>query len=1184
MPPPVSENVVEDSSDMTPSQDTSALIINDVNRLEDTDEVAGIESPSESLDLAKSAETSKETVDEGNNESASTMYQDSNAAVPDQMIDYTINDTQGHAEKATGNGTVDISAEIQQLHRKMDELSTSRYMPPYPIPPPAPIPRTSKHKKSGMADFLFGRPSKAPSIPIDYHSISIGSDKVSEYIIIPKLNRAPWIEFQECIKLDEPEERFAVDVLVGEPEVIIDLGYPNYSSARRYRHEEEYEEDGLAADGITARQQTISGKAISRGQRPLPERIRINSNAIIKILSKIFQEDLEDLSGTRESVLMMRPFRALVRYKDEIRKWKGNLEAKLEGPDFDEDPLIETKAALDELNCLVEFIDTDLEEKIVYLSSPDCQRVFFSDIWHLFKPGDFVVSRDEKQAYRVIQVRYSTHGMKQPSLKDLWVSDAKAKLQKSPITIQCVHLDFDGEKIGPVSHNIDFYRFDGEKSIRSLDIIPLRMARTRNLKEILIKRGSTFLEVSDTQRRGVPMHYSGLELETQEEIDSQVVIDFEEAIAANDMGGKRRANGFTVEKLIIESFARMLKEEGKLNLDDVAMSWKPTLRNIDDDDDDDDSADDSDAGSTDSEGNHRRSRRAVNKNCIPECCSSEKVHDDIYVEHNRSNEFIQSQFREQVTSSERILSLAIAPRPLKEATEDENYITDDERLIISYRVYGYILRSRKWGESYHSWKLMFGYAMLFTRLRLETNFALASRWGCILLIDEADVFLEARQTENFDRNSLVAGMSRTPFLKVISTFNNVNLITIVFLRTLEYYSGILFLTTNRVGTFDEAFTSRIHMSLYYPPLSKSSTLAVFNVNLTRIRARFERKKERGEADLELDEPSIRKFILGYYAKNKEARWNGRQIRNACQTALALAEFEAQKLANPAAGGARSVMDVAAMSKKMVKVRLTSKYFQDVAKAYLAFMRYLREVHGVSAAQQAKNFRLRHDRYGLGEPTSLLASRQRAFEEEVRPSYGPRYGAGGAGSPKRQQGQRSRGPTYRQPYRDYYIDEEEYLDDYTYGEEEYYDQESGHDPRQYDEDDAGFEDESLNEQEDEYDEKHPDFEDEEAAYEYTEELGDENSLNQSEYDHVSQVKPRVRPGPSQAIRREQLPARGTGRVKVMVGDRGSVPSPSRRVSNRGSHASMGRGKAPARGQGRRGVPRHRVSGPGNADEC
>ncbi|EHK48769.1 hypothetical protein TRIATDRAFT_185690, partial [Trichoderma atroviride IMI 206040] len=134
---------------------------------------------------------------------------------------------------------------------------------------------------------------------------------------------------------------------------------------------------------------------------------------------------------------------------------------------------------------------------------------------------------------------------------------------------------------------------------------------------------------------------------------------------------------------------------------------------------------------------------------------------------------------------------------------------------------------------------------------LEENFALASRWGCILLIDEADVFLEARQTENFDRNSLVA----------------------VFLRTLEYYTGILFLTTNRVGTFDEAFTSRIHISLYYPPLDASSTLAVFH---------------RGTAELELDERSIDKFILDYYGRNEEARWNGRQIRNACQTALALA--------------------------------------------------------------------------------------------------------------------------------------------------------------------------------------------------------------------------------------------------------------------------------------------------------
>lgn len=40
---------------------------------------------------------------------------------------------------------------------------------------------------------------------------------------------------------------------------------------------------------------------------------------------------------------------------------------------------------------------------------------------------------------------------------------------------------------------------------------------------------------------------------------------------------------------------------------------------------------------------------------------------------------------------------------------------------------------------------------------LEKNFALASRWGCILLLDEADVFLSARERKDFERNGLVAG-------------------------------------------------------------------------------------------------------------------------------------------------------------------------------------------------------------------------------------------------------------------------------------------------------------------------------------------------------------------------------------------------------------------------------------------
>ena len=45
---------------------------------------------------------------------------------------------------------------------------------------------------------------------------------------------------------------------------------------------------------------------------------------------------------------------------------------------------------------------------------------------------------------------------------------------------------------------------------------------------------------------------------------------------------------------------------------------------------------------------------------------------------------------------------------------------------------------------------------------LETNFALANRWDCILLLDEADVFLAERTKLDFKRNGLVAGTCWIP--------------------------------------------------------------------------------------------------------------------------------------------------------------------------------------------------------------------------------------------------------------------------------------------------------------------------------------------------------------------------------------------------------------------------------------
>ena len=41
--------------------------------------------------------------------------------------------------------------------------------------------------------------------------------------------------------------------------------------------------------------------------------------------------------------------------------------------------------------------------------------------------------------------------------------------------------------------------------------------------------------------------------------------------------------------------------------------------------------------------------------------------------------------------------------------------------------------------------------------KLEMNFRLAQAWGCVLLLDEADVFLAQRTSSDLERNAVVSG-------------------------------------------------------------------------------------------------------------------------------------------------------------------------------------------------------------------------------------------------------------------------------------------------------------------------------------------------------------------------------------------------------------------------------------------
>ena len=60
-----------------------------------------------------------------------------------------------------------------------------------------------------------------------------------------------------------------------------------------------------------------------------------------------------------------------------------------------------------------------------------------------------------------------------------------------------------------------------------------------------------------------------------------------------------------------------------------------------------------------------------------------------------------------------------------------------------------------------------------------------------------------------------------------------NALMSIFLRELEHYEGILFLTTNHIQMFDPAILSRIHLPVRFDPLKKEAREAVWRFFITQ---------------------------------------------------------------------------------------------------------------------------------------------------------------------------------------------------------------------------------------------------------------------------------------------------------------------------------------------------------------
>ncbi|KAL2172749.1 hypothetical protein VTG60DRAFT_2568 [Thermothelomyces hinnuleus] len=827
--------------------------------------------------------------------------------------------------------------------------------------------------------------------------------------IVDKINRVGWDEFRDSIQRRKPAIRgtvFVLDVLVGHPPPT--LGLSELSLRSRTVTQDLSPTSRGAAPFLPAKQCSLP----ERIRINSPELLRICFQ-IENELNPGYSRSYRDVQELKPKV-MIQPFKTLVYNAERIRGCYRQLDENLKrSPDVratkgldtqpepgaepkrhqDEqnirnlaqpaserqDPVVapslfssieDERRARDHLRCLLEFIDGDLKERTEHIRGGNCSRVTFGELWLLFQPGDIVLWNSAPQVALVL-------GTVDPGHKDtkpfrgggLRRRDKKKEEDEEDdcFVIMCVSIEFDGVQLGPSSSMVKIPRFEGEKAIRSLPIYPLAYSSTPNARETYIARGKKFLEMTKIRH----MYYTGQTVDPATTyVDSQVVIDAEEAFRQWPRWRPDIENlvGIDIETEVTGSAGRrprvcngqccqddLIFEDGDIEVRRNAdymdslipqdRSQMPSLciypRTLED-------IETSSTKISDLEylimpfsvyGFVMRTRKWARLNLEMLSPVTRLNPDaDLISRETPGTESGGAPFDQLVLPpGHKEMVLSLVSQHFRDKESNTFRSMDIVRgkgqglIILLHGAPGVGKTSTAECVAEHFNKPLFhitcgdlGVFASDVESALERSFALASRWGCILLLDEADVFLSARSPTDFLRNCLVS----------------------VFLRVLEYYSGCLFLTTNRVGDFDEAFTSRIHLSLYYPPLNLVSTQRVVSLNLERIEKGLKQKNIKLHADM----VSIGGFIANYWHEHPRARWNGRQIRNACRTASALAEFESTKMGSP------QLAEQSPSSPQLVS--LEAKHFKQVADAYLDFTEYLKDIYGVHADERAKENFLR----------------------------------------------------------------------------------------------------------------------------------------------------------------------------------------------------------------------------------
>ncbi|KAI0204980.1 hypothetical protein F4808DRAFT_317059 [Astrocystis sublimbata] len=609
--------------------------------------------------------------------------------------------------------------------------------------------------------------------------------------------------------------------------------------------------------------------------------------------------------------------------------------ASIDSNTEDQDGMMDSVEALRDMRCYVKFIDEEIMPLYNQFNGTTAERVKFDDLWSLFRVGDLInmpaggeTASRYHEMWRIYRVELPEQDAEYPDQwGDFIVDDDIGTKKKTTFNIFAYYIDHDGDEFGAVRHTFRIPVFPGERLIESLEVFPVRyrhdhqqllaslVSRGRNFQKFLTDRHQSYN--AWTLTRNPPLDDDNAEEEVlkndkyepmrhPEFVESDVIVDMAEAYQKNPdwrpsfhhltpnktgniesssddmyikhwLGGSRQSLAYKqMEVVQTEDGIEMRQRRENLNVDNFLKQRMKGSRRYE----------------NDAKAHELRDEDLV---LLPKRMFAYALRERRFVPV--SHVFLKPIRRQPgVFESLKILKdykdivrglvashfqrKALERRYVDMSTEgpSQDLIQNKGRglVVLLHGVPGVGKTATAEAVAMEYKKPLFvitcgdlGLTPHEVEDSLSNVFRLAHLWDCVLLLDEADVFLAQRSKLDMKRNALVS----------------------VFLRVLEYYNGLLFLTTNRVGTIDDAFKSRIHMSLYYPPLDKIQTRDIFRLNINRLREiETQRTEMTGEPSLDIKESQILDFASKHFEENARSTgcWNGRQIRNAFQIASSLA--------------------------------------------------------------------------------------------------------------------------------------------------------------------------------------------------------------------------------------------------------------------------------------------------------